>query len=321
MAVLARCAMPCWRVVMLEPWVANALREDDRRIIITGAGGWLGLATLDLLGAALGDQLAKRVCAFGSTTRMLRLADGTPLLQRPLADMAWLPHAPSIVLHTAFLTKDRAEAMDEAQYRAANAVIRDTVLGALGPIGAQSVFVASSGAAAKADDPRPAMALYGAMKREDEAAFAQWAQDTDNRAVIARLYALAGPRINKPQNYAIASFCQDALSGRPIEVRAPREVIRAYVAIREVMSLAFSLLLDGQGVVRFDSGGTPLELAQVAALISPSVARAPITQGPPDTYHGDGPAYAALLRENGITPVPLAQALRETLEDMAGRPA
>jgi len=212
--------------------------------------------------------------------------------------------------------------MDEREYRAANATIRDQVLRALGPIGAEGVFVASSGAAALADDPRPAMALYGAMKREDEDAFAQWADDTANRAVIARLYALAGPRINKPQAYAIASFCQDALAARPIEVRSPREVIRAYVAIREVMSLVFALLLDGEGVIRFDSGGAPMELAQVAALIEgASVNRAPITQTPPDIYHGDGPAYTALLREHGIAPVALAQALRETLDAMAGNPA
>jgi UDP-glucuronate decarboxylase len=76
--------------------------------VITGAGGWIGLATLDLLHVALGDQFGKRVRAFGSSTRVLRLNDGTQVLQRPLGDLAWLPHEPTIVLHTAFLTKDRA---------------------------------------------------------------------------------------------------------------------------------------------------------------------------------------------------------------------
>jgi hypothetical protein len=41
--------------------------------------------------AALGDKFEKRVRAFGSNTRALRLADGSQVLQRPLADMAWLP--------------------------------------------------------------------------------------------------------------------------------------------------------------------------------------------------------------------------------------
>jgi UDP-glucuronate decarboxylase len=313
---------------MLEPSVAQALAADSRRIVITGAGGWIGLATLDLLHAALGDQFGKRVRAFGSSTRVLRLSDGTQVLQRPLDDLAWLPHEPTIVLHTAFLTKDRAEAMDEAQYRAANDAIRHKVLKALGPIGANAIFVASSGAAAKADDPAasPAMRLYGAMKREDEDLFAAWAQDHGATAAITRLYALAGPHINKPQNYAIASFMLDALAGRAIEVRAPRRVVRAYVAIREVMSLVFTLLLQGEGVTSFDSGGEPLELEQiareVAALVEGAqVERAAITAPDADIYHGDSAAYAALLAHYGITSVPLRQALAETIDYLAGQNA
>jgi len=313
---------------MLDPAVAQALVADGRRIVITGAGGWIGLATLDLLHTALGDQFGKRVRAFGSSTRVLRLSDGTQVLQRPLDDMAWLPNEPTIVLHTAFLTKDRAEAMDEARYRAANDAIRQQVLKALGPIGAKAVFVASSGAAAKADDPAasPAMRLYGAMKREDEDLFAAWARENGASAAITRLYALAGPYINKPQNYAIASFMLDALAGRPIEVRAPRRVVRAYVAIREVMSLVFALLLQGEGVTSFDTGGEALELEQVAREVAALVAgaqveRAAITAPDADIYHGDSAAYAALLARYGITPVPLRQALAETIDYLAGQTA
>lgn len=303
----------------LEPEVVRALVEDGRRIVITGAGGWIGLATLDMLAAALGDKFEKRVRAFGSSTRALRLADGAQVLQRPLADMAWLPHAPTIVLHTAFLTKDRAEAMDEEAYIAANRAISETVLKALNPIGAEAIFVASSGAAAKADDPdaSAAMRLYGALKREDEERFAAWADETGHRAVIARIYALTGPYINKPGAYAIGSFLADALAGRAVEVRAPKRVVRAYVAIRELMSLVFANLQPTSGVLRFDSGGEPLELGEIAGVVAAqtggSVARAEITTGPADIYHGDDAAYRALLRDHAIAPIPLAQQVAEMI--------
>lgn len=303
----------------LEPEVASALVEDGRRIVITGAGGWIGLAALDLLAAALGDRFEKRVRAFGSNTRALRLADGSQVLQRPLADMAWLPKEPTIVLHTAFLTKDRAEAMDEAAYIAANRAISESVLKALNSIGAEAIFVASSGAAAKADDPDAgaAMRLYGALKREDEGRFAAWADETGHRAVIARIYALTGPHINKPGAYAIASFIHDAIAARPVEVRAPRRVVRAYVAIRELMSLAFAALLASKGVLRFDSGGEPMELGEIAGVVAAQtgtgVRRAEITTGPADIYHGDDAAYRALLAEFGIAPVPLATQVAEMI--------
>lgn len=303
----------------LEPSVASALVEDGRRIVITGAGGWIGLATLDLLMAALGDKFEKRVRAFGSNTRALRLADGSQVLQRPLADMAWLPNEPTIVLHTAFLTKDRAEAMDEDAYVAANRAISDAVLKALNPIGAEAVFVASSGAASKADDPKAsvAMRLYGSLKREDEERFAAWADAAGKRAVIARIFALTGPYINKPGAYAIASFLADAMSARPVEVRAPRQVVRAYVAIRELMSLVFAALQAPNGVLRFDSGGEALELGEIAGVVAAqaggTVARANITTGPADIYHGDDAAYRALLAEYGVAPVPLAAQVAEMI--------
>lgn len=306
---------------VLQAGIAARLVADGRRIVVTGAGGWLGLATLELLHAALGDAMPKRVAAFGSETRALRLRDGTQVLQRPLADMAWLPAKPTLVLHLAFLTRDRAESMDEDTYRAANHAIGDTVLNALDTIGTEAVFLASSGAAALTDAPAPAMRLYGAMKREDEQRFAHWADTHNRRAIIARIHNISGPHMNKHGAYALASFMADALARRPIAVRAPRPVIRSYVAIRELMALVFALLLDdAPGVVRFDSGGIPLELGEVAQVVADavpgaSVERAPITDTSADRYHGDDALYSTLLAQHGLDPVDLVTQVSEALDD------
>lgn len=307
---------------MLEPRVAEELARRPERIVIAGAGGWLGLATVELLASALGDDFDRRVVCFGSSERDLVLCNGRTVRQRPLARMAELPPEPSFVLHFAFLTKDRAEDMDEAAYRSANAAIGETVLAALDRIGATAVFVASSGAAMRAHDAGavPAMRLYGELKLADEDRFAAWAKATGKRAVIARIFALTGPYINKLQAYAIASFILDGLAGRTIGVRAPRRVIRAYVAIRELMSLAFALLCESRpGVVRFDSGGEPLELGGVAAEVAAAfpgsaVERAEVTEAVDDRYHGDCDAYAVLLKSNGIMSVSLAVQIAEAID-------
>jgi UDP-glucuronate decarboxylase len=307
---------------MLEPAIARALAGSDRPIVITGASGWLGLATLDLLEQALGASFADRVHAFGSAPRMLDLGNGRRVRQQALTDLAALDRPGAWVLHFAFLTKDRAEAMDDSAYRAANRQISDTVLAALDTIDAAGVFVASSGATYKAEDPAasPAMRLYGALKREDEDSFAAWAEARNKRAVIGRIFNLTGPYINKHQAYAMASFILDTLAGRPIEVRAPREVIRGYVAIRELVSLVFALLGDStSAVVRFDTGGEPLELGTVARIVADtlqgtSVRRAEITDSLADRYVGDAQAYAALLRRFGIRQLPLDAQVRETAD-------
>jgi len=307
---------------VLETEVARRLAQGSRRIVLIGAGGWLGLATLELLHQALGEVFARRVVCFGSAARELELRGGLTVAQQSLSALAQLPAKPSIVLHFAFLTKDRAEAMDEDAYRAANRAISQTVLAALDRIGAEAVFVASSGAAAKAHDraASAAMRLYGELKLADEAAFAQWAEESGRRAVIGRIYNITGPYINKHAAYAIASFILDALARRVISVRAPRRVVRANVAIRELMSLVLALLDQHEsGVVRFDSGGEPQELEPIAQAVSDNlrgvgVHRAAITEAQDDLYFGDGSAYAALLREHGIASVPLSAQIAETAE-------
>lgn len=307
---------------MLDPSVALALRHSEKRIVITGAGGWIGLALLDLLTLALGpDALRERVSAFGSSARMLMLADGTTLPQAPLEDIGTLGRSPTFVFHTAFLTKDRVGAMSEADYIAANRAITSRVLAALDTIGTEGLFVASSGAAAKVEDGSAAGALhlYGSLKLEEERRFAEWAEQRQATAAIVRIFALLGPRINKPQAYAIASFILDALAGRPIEVRSPKPVVRAYSTLRELLSLVFAILIQGKGVTRVDSGGEPLELEHVAREVAGlvdgvTVRRAPFTSADADIYHGDRIKYEAFLSAFGIAPVPLVDGIRETMD-------
>ncbi|MBB4857424.1 nucleoside-diphosphate-sugar epimerase [Novosphingobium chloroacetimidivorans] len=311
---------------MLDPRVAQALAASGRRVVITGAGGWLGLATLDSLASALGPQFARRIRAFGSSARTLHLRDGIDIEQRPLAELAALSAAPTFVLHFAFLTKDRAEEMDEAAYRTANEAIGDQVLAALEPIGAEAVFVASSGAAYKAHDAAasPAMRLYGELKLAEEDRFVAWAEAHGRRAVIARIFNVTGPYINKHQAYALASFILDGLAGRPIVVRAPREVMRGYVAIDELISLALAEMAAApSGVVRFDSGGQALELGEVAHVVAGhfprvTVDRAPIVEDGPDLYFGDDAAYQARLRRHGIVAQPLAEHVAKTIDYLRG---
>ncbi len=305
---------------MLEPAVGLRLAQGDQHIVLAGAGGWLGLATLDLLEQLLGDALATRVSCYGSAARTLTLRSGRQVQQAPLADLAQLQAKRIWLFHFAFLTKDRAETLSEEDYRAANDAISATVLAAAQRLPVEALFVASSGAVTKVEDPQasPAMRLYGAMKLEDERRFAAWAEESGRRVVIGRIFNITGPYINKHAAYAIANFILDALAQRPIAVRAPREVFRAYVAIRELISLILSLMGENtSGVVQFDSGGQVMELGAVAATVTETlggvgVERALITEGSPDRYAGDGAAYAALLARHGIAAVPLDQQIRET---------
>lgn len=325
---MSRPALPSLaQACALAPVARAALMADPRRILVVGAGGWIGRVLLRGLHDALADDVWQdRVFAFGSSARDIDLGDGLAAQQRPLSELSHLAPAPSMLFHLAFLTKDKVTGMPREDYVAANLALSRNVLEALDPIGVDRLFVASSGAAAYADDPAVSedLRIYGALKRDDEHSFADWAEaGAGHRAIVTRIYSLAGPFINKHDTYALASFVLDALAGRPIAVHAPMRVVRSYVAIRELMSLVMVQLLspDGPTVLRYDSGGDPHELGEVAGVIArlfgTEVDRAAITGTDDNIYAGASAPYAALLAERGITPIALPQQILDTAVTLA----
>ena len=301
---------------------SERLRDGPWRVVVVGAGGWLGLATLEMLHGLLGREFHHRVAAFGSGARTLTLRGALAVDQQPLADLPLLPPAPTLVLHMAFLTQEKAKAMSEETYVEANRAISSRVLSALDDIGAEGVFVPSSGAVYMADRPgaERSKQLYGRLKREDEERFAAWGAERGANVAIARVFNLSGPYINKRSSYALACFIDDALGGRPIGIRATRPVFRSYVAISEMMSVVVGLLTaPAAEPIVFDTAGDDVyEMAQIAQVVGSvlhhdrGIDRPALQDGDVDSYVGDGSTYALLRRLNRVTPVGFAEQVRET---------
>ena len=305
---------------------ARRLLKSTDRVIVVGAGGWLGLATLEALHQLLGARFAERVVAYGSNRRELRLRGGLVIQQSALSELAFLSSAPSLVLHFAFLTQEKAKVMSDVDYIAANRAISARVLSALDLIGATGVFVASSGAVYMADDPNAenSKRLYGQLKMEDEARFSLWAEHSVARAVIARVFNVAGPYVGQGA-YALSAFIADALAGRAITIHARRPVWRSYVAINELMSVVVGLLTSRKdGAEVFDTAGpVALEMTDIARAVAEtlapavSIARATLDHSAPDRYIGDGKCYQNSRQYLGVNPVGFAEQIRQTASFMA----
>ena len=305
----------------------DALKQDQRRIIVVGAGGWIGRTTIELMAEALGETLDQRLVCFGSSKRQLELSDGRVIEQLPLEELGQLDRRASLLFHLAFLTKDKVAQMDTADYEAGNRKISDLVLGALDKIGVDRVFLSSSGAAAFAGDPAAAadLRMYGAIKLADEALFAAWAQQDAGRrrAAICRIYSVSGPFINKHAVYALADFILHAQHGRTIKVSSPRAVWRSYVAVKEIVALAAAILLaeTGDCVQRFDTGGVPYELGDVAghvaAVLGGQAQQRAINDDEANRYCGDHASWLKLLQNHRLEHLDIADQIRETAGYMA----
>lgn len=298
--------------------------ESPLRIVIIGASGWIGQTLISVLSALLGDAFSQRVRCFGSTARTISVPGCQPVEQQSLAELGLLEPSPTLVFHLAFLTKDKVVGMSSADYVAANRKLTATILPALDAIGAERLFLASSGAASFADDEMaPAdLRLYGKLKREDEQSYSAWAErhPAHRRAAICRIYSVSGPFINKHATYALADLILKALAGEAPKVTSSKEVWRSYTSVAEILALAFAILLDcesdGNNTLHYESGGAPIELGQLAALIAAqfelqTVSRT-VSEEPSNYYCGDHPAWCAMLNKYGLGHMSIEDQIRAT---------
>ncbi len=264
-------------------------------VVVTGAGGWLGQAALEMFAAALPLE---RIHAFGASARIHRLRNGAALPIQPLAALGELRVKNAIVFHLAFLTREHAGRMPLEDYVSANRGISAQVTGFIRRNGAAGVFLPSSGAV-YAPKPNP----YGDCKLEDERNF----EALGCPAAIIRVFNLAGPFINKLDSYALACIVGDVLAGRPVTLRAAHPVWRAYAHVGDVVNIALGLILRGEMVPVFDTSGEAVELSTLARRVArvlgrgePNICRPEWEGGTPDRYLGDMAAYAAHAAALGI---------------------
>ena len=293
------------------PAVAAALAEKDRHFVLTGGGGWLGRAALEILDGVFGAELPRRVAVFGAGAKMLELRSGRRIASRPFAEIGSLDRPGPTILHFAYLTRGYAAQMPPDAYVAVNRGLSAAVAAVAARCGAQGVFVPSSGAVYRPDrslDDDLATNPYGALKLEDEAGFADLAARCGFPAVIFRIFNLSGPFINHPGHYALGSILGDIAAGRAIELRAAHPVIRSYSHVGDVLTLAFSLLGGGEAAGPLDTGGEPAieigDLARRAAWLlgrpDADIRRPEFSSGPSDVYVGDGGRFASLAASAGI---------------------
>ena len=130
-----------------QPEFAETLRADTAPVVLTGAGGWLGQAALEMLCAALGDDFAARVTAFGARPRRMMLRSGRGVPVHALDAIASLEKPGAFIVHLAFLTREHAASMGLPAYTAENRKISEHIQEFLKRCGASGIFVPSSGSA------------------------------------------------------------------------------------------------------------------------------------------------------------------------------
>jgi len=314
-------------VTKINEGITRRLLDDHRPIVVTGAGGWLGRATLEMLDEVLGSAVESRVYAFGSTAREQRLRSGRLLKIAPLTQLADLWKQNALMFHYAYLTKERVGSLGLDEFVAMNTKISSFVEDFICRTNANSIFLPSSGAvygeigAIEIDLHRNP---YGFLKRRDELRFMQLSEGGFAKAVVCRIFNISGPFINKGGGYALGSILSDILRGGPIVLKSSRPTFRSYVHVRTVVELALLSLLDeGPSPLPFDTAGDEVvEISDLAARATRLLGKPEIVIERPsisseeraDWYVGDGKMFRELIAHYSVANYNLDQQIVATAE-------
>jgi nucleoside-diphosphate-sugar epimerase len=139
-----------------------------------------------------------------------------------------------VLLHFAYVTRDRAASLGWERYIAANKAITAIVVEAIDRH-QPDVFFASSGAAEQSGtlETNP----YAALKRADEVVLRAAA---GGRCAVARIYNVAGPYVTKPDSFLLTDLVTQSFQHTSLQLTGRRPTFRSYVDVEDVARWAVS---------------------------------------------------------------------------------
>lgn len=295
---------------------------SDPRYVVIGGRGWLGQAALAKL-----DGLTDKISVYGSSAGEVTLPSRRRLATAPLSELAELPQQPLVLLHFAFLTKDKVADRPLEAFVEGNRIISDQVAEQVERLRPLGLIMPSSGAAtqlAGGFESNP----YGFMKLADEERFTALCAGLGVRFSCPRLYNLAGPFINKLDSYVLACLIRDVQAGRPMQLRAAKPVIRSYIHVEDLLEVCLADLRDQEQLppVFETAGEVEVEVGELAhrVAVALGVPDHPI-QRPAldpalaaDRYVGDPTLWRQRLARHGLTPRDLGRQIKDTAVYLAG---
>lgn len=298
----------------------TALDGIRHPIVITGASGWIGSALLAHIARIRGSKWSDHVTLFGQSARLHHAPDGTEFEIRALDTIDSTDIEGAIVIHLAYLTKEKVGTLGERIFTDTNLTIDDHILGAIDGALPHAVFIASSGAAALAErgaDRHP----YGMCKLRQEDRFLAWSAKSGVPVLAGRIFNLAGPYINKIESYAIGSFILQAQTKGVINIEAQMPIFRSFLHVDDLCAMIWGAAHQGIGYkTPIDlCGAEVLEMGDIATLTAAlypkhiAVTRAQLHTDVANAYLGNFVQTKCLALQLGLDLAPFRDQLTDTI--------
>ena len=282
-----------------ELWLKN-VRPDDR-VLVTGAGGWFGRTAI-----AMTRESGLDLLATGSKDQQITIDKQNEMVHTQSLEII-STFEPTVVVDTAFLTRERLSVLGHKVYVETNQKLIDQSLAIAAMPSVRKYIGFSSGAtmhlagqASFSLEENP----YAAQKRNYESRMEEVAGSLQSDISVARVWSVTGSYCTKPDSFAFTDLITQAKRGL-IEIKAKHLVYRRFCAVEDVLALAMN---PGKPEVNpvFSTGGDLIELGELAELIvdlvnpNAEIVRQIDPALPSDNYHSDDKDWSELLQSAGL---------------------
>ena len=285
----------------------------DDRVLITGATGWFGRMALWMARKENVSVLA--VASKKATIQLDSFSEN--IYEYNLEHMT--DYAPTVVVDSAFLTRDRVGVISLGDYISLN---RGLIRGSKEIASLPSVrkYVGFSSGATRHLAGQESFALesnpYAALKMEYEAEMAQINASNEVAMSIARVWSVTGPFTTKPDLFAFSNLISQAREG-VMRIESAGNVFRRYCELEAVMRVALAQKKQ-RGDPVFDTGGELIEIGDLAQVICEEinneaiVIRGAYDGSREDNYYSDGTQWDSMIADLGLVQESIRSQIRRS---------
>jgi nucleoside-diphosphate-sugar epimerase len=284
-------------------------------IIITGASGFIGRATLQYFYKIFQDKIGELVFPISASQKNIKLSNNFSIKTYDYSHN-FDKNKTYIILHYSYATKARLETLSDDEFNKNCQKINDSLSKIIKNYRIESLIFPSSGAIYNQKNP------YAQNKINDELYFLDLSKNYNFNLMIPRIFNLGGPFINQPQTYALNNFILQAKANKKIIINANNDVFRSYIHVENLIDLFFKWLIDKdkETPLIFDiSSSRKIEIKDLAKkiievlkinceIIAPNYN----SQNPSDDYVGDPTKILSLCQKYQINLADLEQIILDT---------
>lgn len=225
------------------------------RVAITGGAGWLARELAFRLQRCEGIE----VLLLGRRSQIVNVG-GMRFSVHEWTDEVTRYWSPTVVVHLAYVTRERVSTVSKEEYIRANIRLRERIHNLISMQPVRHLIHVSSGAALFADESD----IYGQLKRKDEEVYDSFGAALNVSVLTARAWSLSGRFCTKPKHFLFFDVLSQIQQGnQEVVITSEGEVWRKYVDAGDFLETCVRGSLEGLSGV-MDSAG---DLVEAAALV------------------------------------------------------